>query len=238
MDTGRIEQKTRQSILDHLKEHGPATVDELVRVLGLNSVTVRHHLDILRGEELIADPEVRHRNKPGRPQYVYGLSDKSSTRFPKNYCELAAKLLEEVKSSAAPGSVNVIFDGVAKRLAATAPRCAGDEPLAERLDRAVAFLDDHGYVAGWEKSGEGFLLHTCNCPYEALAKENPELCAMDLTLAASLLGGSVERVSRVLDGASSCSYRLAATGEAAGEPAGAEPDGAEPAPELKRTQSS
>jgi len=237
MDTGRIEQKTRQSILDHLKEHGPATVDELVKVLELNSVTVRHHLDILRGEELIADPVVRHRNKPGRPQYVYGLSDKASTRFPKNYCELAAKLLEEVKASAAPGSVALILDGVANRLAATAPKCAGDEPVAERLDRAVTFLNDHGYVAGWEPSAGGYLLHTCNCPYEGLAKENPELCSMDLTLTGNLLGGTVERVSRVLDGASCCSYRLAAPPKSVAV-VGENPAAEARAAELSRTQSS
>ena len=226
MDTPRIEQKTRQAILDYLKERGPATVDELAQVLKLNSVTVRHHLDILRGEELIADPVVRHRNKPGRPQYAYGLSEKASTRFPKNYCELAAKLLEEVKSSAPPGGVNVIFEGVANRLAASAPKCPSDVPAPERLDRAVAFLNDHGYVASWEASAGGYLLHTCNCPYEALAKQNPELCAMDLTLASNLLGGTVERVSRMLDGAASCSYRLAA-----------EPETRVADPELIRAQS-
>ena len=208
MDTGRIEQKTRQSILDYVKEHGPATVDELAKVLQLNSVTVRHHLDILRGEELIADPVIRHRNRPGRPQYTYGLSDKASTRFPKNYCELAGKLLEEVKASAPPGGLNVIFEGVAQRLAAEAPKCAGTASTAERLNLAVAFLNDHGYVASWDQGQEGYRLHTCNCPYEALAKQNPELCRMDLTLASRLLGGSVERVSRVLDGASTCSYRV------------------------------
>src|SRR5258708_20777085 len=148
MDTGRIEQKTRQSILDYLKEHGPATVDELGKAVGgLNSVTVRHHIDILRSEGLIADPVVRHRNKPGRPQYVYGLSDKASTRFPKNYCELAAKLLEEVKSNSAPGSVAVIFDGVANRLAASAPKCSGDEPVTGRLDQAALFLHHPRYFA-------------------------------------------------------------------------------------------
>lgn len=230
MDRGPIEQKTRQSILDYLKEHGPATVDELVKVLGLNSVTVRHHLDILRGEELIAEPVVRHRNQPGRPQYVYGLSDKASTHFPKNYCELAAKLLEEVKSNTPPGAVNVIFEGVANRLSASAPKGSGDESVTDRLDRAVAFLNDHGYVASWEQADDGYLLHTCNCPYEALAKHNPELCAMDLTLTSNLLGGSVERVSRVLDGASTCSYRLPARAH--------QPDADPVEQELSRTQSS
>ena len=114
MEKGLFEQTTRRTILDYLKEHGQSTVDELARVLKLNSVTVRHHLDILRSDELITDPVVRHRNRPGRPQYVYSLSVKASTHFPKNYCELAAKLLEEVKSSTPPGGVNVIFEGVAK----------------------------------------------------------------------------------------------------------------------------
>ena len=44
-------QKTRRLILDYLKEHGQATVDELAEILGLNSVTVRHHLDILRRQQ-------------------------------------------------------------------------------------------------------------------------------------------------------------------------------------------
>jgi predicted ArsR family transcriptional regulator len=202
-------QQTRQSILEYLKEKGAATVDQLAAVLELNSVTVRHHLDILRGEELIGDPEVRRRNTPGRPQYVYVLTDKASTHFPKNYCDLAAKLLEEVRATTPPSGVNLIFEGVANRLSAAAPKLAGDEPMAQRLERAADFLNDHGYVAGWEQTENGYLLHTCNCPYEALAKQNPELCTMDLTLTGNLLGGTVERVSRVLDGASSCSYRMA-----------------------------
>ncbi len=118
------------------------------------------------------------------------------------------------------GGVNVIFEGVANRLAASAPKCASDRPAAERLDRAVAFLNDHGYVASWEVAPDGYLLHTCNCPYEALAKNNPELCGMDLSLASNLLGTTVERVSRVLDGAASCSYRLAAEPQRPAEAAG------------------
>ena len=229
MDTGLKEQQTRQSILEYLKEKGASAVDELADVLGLNSVTVRHHLDVLRREELIGDPLVRHRNTPGRPQYVYALTDKATNHFPKNYCDLAAKLLEEVRSVTPAAAISVIFEGVANRLSAAAPRLVRNEPMPERIERAAKFLNDHGYVASWEATGDGYLLHTCNCPYEALAKQNPELCSMDLTLAGNLLGGTVERVSRVLDGASSCSYRLAlADGGATAAPE---------EPELSRTQS-
>jgi predicted ArsR family transcriptional regulator len=222
MDTGFKEQQTRQAILEYLKQNGAAAVDELAERVNLNSVTVRHHLDVLRREELIGDPVVRHRSTPGRPQYVYALTDKASAHFPKNYCDLAAKLLEEIKASTPLASVNLIFEGVANRLSAEAPKPVVDEPMADRLERAVDFLNEHGYRASWERPADGYLLHTCNCPYEALAKQNPELCSMDLTLASNLLGGSAEQVSRVLDGASSCSYRVALAAEPAADSVGAE----------------
>ena len=199
-------QQTRKLILDYLKENGQGTVDELAAVLDLTSVTVRHHLDILRSEELVADPMVRRRTTPGRPQFAYTLTDKASQHFPKNYRELAAKLLEEVKAFTPPQGVNVIFEGVANRLSAAAPKPAPGEPLPERLERAVAYLNTQGYVASWEHSEAGYLLHTCNCPYEALAGQNQELCGMDLTFVTNLVGLPVRRLSRVIEGASSCAY--------------------------------
>lgn len=201
-------QDTRKSILDYLKEHGEATVDELAEVLGLTSVTVRHHLDILRGEALVADPAIRHRSTPGRPQYSYSLTPKASEHFPKNYCDLAGKLIDEMKAGVEPDRVNVIFEGVARRLALTAPPPVPGEPLPHRLDRTMDFLNQQGYVARWEETEGGYLLHTCNCPYEALAEGNPELCSMDLNLVGDLLGRLPERVSRVVEGAGSCAYLI------------------------------
>lgn len=201
-------QKTRKLILDYLKEHGQATVDELAEMLDLTSVTVRHHLDILRGQEYVGEPAIRHRSTPGRPQFTYALTDKASTEFPKNYCDLADKLIEQMRASTPPQSVNVIFEGVAYRLSSMAPKLVPGEPLPDRLDRAVAFLNSQGYVASWEATSEGYLLCTCNCPYEALAGRNPELCGMDQTLVNNLLGTTPRRVSRLVEGASSCAYLL------------------------------
>jgi predicted ArsR family transcriptional regulator len=201
-------QETRKTILHYLKTNGAATVDELALVLKLTTVTVRHHLDILRSEGYVCDPVIRHRASPGRPQYTYTLTSKASEEFPKNYCDLAALVLEQVRASAPPQTVNVFFEGVANRMAALAPQADPDEDLAQRFERAVAFLNCQGYVAHWEQADEGYLLHTCNCPYEALAKDNPELCGMDLTLVSNLLGEVPRRVSRVVEGASSCAYLI------------------------------
>ncbi|MDW8327190.1 MAG: ArsR family transcriptional regulator [Anaerolineales bacterium] len=199
-------QTTRKAILDYLKQNGQATVDELAEVLDLTAVTVRHHLDILRREALVAEPVVRHRNSRGRPQHVFTLTQRASEHFPKNYDQLAGAVLEEIKTHN-PQLVNVIFEGVAARLSGEAPRAA-DEPWPERLDRAVQFLNARGYVARWEQTDEGYLIHTSNCPYEALAGKHPELCQMDLVLIGNLLGAVPQRVSRLAEGATSCTYRV------------------------------
>ncbi len=201
-------QQTRQIILNYLKEHGPTTVDKLVEVLNLTSVTVRHHLDILRTEGLVAEPVIRHRTSRGRPQYLYALTEKASQYFPKNYDDLASKILAEIKAASTPQGVNVIFEGVASRFAAEAPRPVPGEPITNRLDRAVAFLNTRGYVAHWEGTSEGFVLHTCNCPYEALAPQNRELCGMDKALIGNLVGAAPQCLTRVADGSSSCAYLI------------------------------
>jgi predicted ArsR family transcriptional regulator len=199
-------QKTRKTILDFIKENGEATVDELADVLGLTTVTVRHHLDILRSDGCVNEPVIRHRSSPGRPQYAYTLAAKASEHFPKNYCDLAALVLDEVRASSPPQAINVFFEGVANRMSALAPAPVPGEALDERLERAVCFLNSQGYVASYERVEDGYVLQTCNCPYEALAKDNQELCGMDLTLMANLLGEVPQRVSRVVEGAVSCAY--------------------------------
>lgn len=205
-------QQTRQLILQYLKEHGQATVDELAQLLHLTPVTVRHHLDVLRGEDLVSDPIIRHRTSPGRPQYAFALTEKASAHFPKSYDSLAAKILAEVRAVAGPQLVNVIFEGVAARLAAEAPTPIPAEQWPQRLERVVGYLNQQGYVAHWETTPAGYILHTCNCPYERLPGEHPELCQMDMTLIGNLLGIVPQRLSRVAEGAGSCAYLIPDTG--------------------------
>ncbi len=61
-------QDTRQQILEIMKRLGEVTVQDLSTELGLTSVTVRHHLEILRSEGYISDPEIVRSSRPGRPR--------------------------------------------------------------------------------------------------------------------------------------------------------------------------
>jgi predicted ArsR family transcriptional regulator len=205
-------QQTRQYILEILREQREATVDELVAALekriqhGITAVTIRHHLDVLRGESLVTEPTVRRRSAPGRPQYVYALTDKAREQFPNNYLTLARNLLGQLKQTLPPPQVNVIVEGVADQMVADAK--LPDLPIEQRLDLVVQYLSQHGYEASWEQCSEGYMLHTHNCPYHQVAGAHEELCTMDMRLISGLVGIVPRQMGRIADQDPSCAYLL------------------------------
>lgn len=205
-------QETRQHILEILRLTGQATVDDLVEELrkrrgdDITPVTVRHHLNLLQQENFITTPQLRHRSTPGRPQHIYALTDKAHEHFPNNYQHLAAGLLDQIRRQLPPEGVNVILEGVAENMAAEAN--IGDVPLITRLDLAVRYLNEHGYIASWEESDDGFTLNTLNCPYHHMANTTDALCEMDMRLVSALIGIVPRMVSRVADGDSMCTYLI------------------------------
>jgi predicted ArsR family transcriptional regulator len=206
-------QQTRRYILDILKIRGEASVDEIVESLhryrgkDITAVTVRHHLIRLKDEGLVASPELRHRDSPGRPQHLYSLTEQAIAQFPNNYQRFAAHLLEGLQAHLPAEGVNVILEDVANHMAEEA-EIQPDLPFEDRLDMAVDYLSSRGYEAYWEYQDQdsAYLLHTSNCPYHHLASDNPALCDMDMRLVASLLGVIPRRHSHMMAGESDCAY--------------------------------
>ena len=205
-------QATRERILNILKERDQATVGELSRELGLTAVTVRHHLDILRSEGFVAPPLVRRRKTPGRPQYVYTLTEDASAFFPKKYDHLAGLILSEVHSCLSPAEVNQMMKRIGEHIA---DRVAlpGEDDFETRLIAAVEFLNEQGYLARWERCEDGedagdYLLHISNCPYERVARQYHEVCTIDLTLLTRLLGISPQRIAWAAQGDHQCIYAI------------------------------
>src|SRR3974377_229533 len=158
-------QATLQRILEILKEHHTATVDELADELELTPVTIRHHLDILRSEGLVQAPQVKRRDSPGRPQHIYALTEAADAYFPKNYAGFTDMMLREMRDQVEPEKMRSILDGVATRMVSKAPPVPANETLPQRMERVVKFLNTQGYDASWEPAEGGCLLHAHNCPY-------------------------------------------------------------------------
>lgn len=200
-------QSTRQRILEILKERKQATVDQLSEALDLTPVTIRHHLDVLRGEGLVDAPKVLRRRGRGRPQYVYGLTEAAGDFFPKNYHSLADLMFDEIRDRFSNTELDQILNAVADRMAAQAPSLGHAQSPQQILNTIVDYLNAQGYVARWNTTpGGDFVLHTCNCPYERVAHAHSEVCQMDANFVAQLVGVSPERTSHMASGDDSCSY--------------------------------
>ncbi len=203
-------QVTREHILKILQERGQATVEELGEELQLTSATIRHHLDTLRGEGLIEAPAIRRRTTPGRPQYIYTLTEAAAQHFPKNYAGLANMMFSEIKERMQPDEVEEVLRSIAGRIAGEFPPGQADEPFENKLDRVLDFLNEKGYMVHCAKNEGVYSMHVVNCPYRDVSHTHAQLCRMDMSLISQLLGVTPQRATEIVDGEGVCIYRFTA----------------------------
>lgn len=214
-------QTVRRRILEILKRRKSATVGELARQLDMAPVSVRYHLDILQGDNLIQVSKVRREGNVGRPKQIYSLTKEANDHFPDNFAPLTAGLVTQLKKALPPEQVEAAFCALAREMA---EEFLEDEELASsdlevRLNHVTDFLNQRGYLARWEKEPtarelvsledkESYLLHTFNCPYAGVSSEHRELCQMDLSLMRNLVGRSCCRLDSLAEEGNCCTYRI------------------------------
>lgn len=201
-------QSVRRRITEIIKETGSATVAELAHELGMAQVSVRHHIDILIGENLVQTIGVRRRNGVGRPSLVYGLTAGAAALFPQRNAQLASSVLSELKAIMPAEAVSGILARVADHMLRGAPAGDPDQPMEERLSEVVRYLTDKGFGATWEAENGRYVIHTSNCPYRGVAEQHPELCEMDHALIRRLVPGAVRLQLNSAVGPGRCSYAV------------------------------
>lgn len=203
-----IMQSVRRRITEILKENGSATVAELAAMLGMAQVSVRHHLDVLVGEDLVELTGVRRHDGAGRPSQMYALTPQAARLFPQRNDALVGKLLVDLKATLPPGEFGELLARMGRTTAHEAPAASSEQTLEERLDDIAQFLTERGYAARWEGCNGRYELHACNCPYAGVADHHPELCSMDLAMMRQLLPDAVRVQTQAIDGAARCTYRI------------------------------
>jgi predicted ArsR family transcriptional regulator len=203
----------RKHILQILKENEGATVAELADQLAMAPVSVRHHLDILQGDNLICVDRVRHKGAVGRPQQVYVLTSDANDYFPNNFAALAGNLARQLKQVLPPDQVQCAFRAMAHEIAGELDQAElAGQSIEVRLARLTGFLNERGYLARWERDVNdpdgGYLLHKCNCPYTGVSTEHRELCLMDQALVDELVGQPCTRTQSMVDNARCCTYQI------------------------------
>lgn len=202
----------RQQILEILKEGDGATVAELADQLSMAAVSVRHHLDILQGDDMICVVRVERKGNVGRPQKIYGLTNQADEHFPDNFASLAESLVRQIKMVLPAEQVQCAFHTIASEMAQGINRTKLEAAsMEERLDMITEFLTQHGYHARWEaveNAEDGYLLHKYNCPYAGVSAEHQELCLMDQALVDELLGQPSHRAQSMILSGSRCTYHI------------------------------
>ena len=206
-------QPVRRRITEILKENGSATVAQLADLLGMAQVSVRHHLDILVGEDLVELAGVQRHTGAGRPSQMYVLTANAAKLFPQRHEALANGILAELKASLPGPAVRDILERVAQRTLREAPEPAPQQTLEERLDEVTEFLAERGYDARWEMQDGRYEIHACNCPFAGVSNQHLELCTMDQAMMSELLPGAVREHTSIARGATRCTYVLRAAAQ-------------------------
>ena len=205
-------QRARRAILDHLKRHPGATLDELAAAAGIAPITARAHVAILTEDGLLRTREAR--GGRGRPFRRYFLTDEAEAYFPRGYDRLALNLLSSVSQLGGQDAVGAVVDHVAAGMAAAyMPRVEGKAP-AERVAAIASIIEEQGGVATWEATESGFVVHEHNCPYLSVSRCSDHVCEIDRRVVAQLAGLPVEVPQRLRDGAESCAFVITGPGAA------------------------
>jgi predicted ArsR family transcriptional regulator len=195
----------RQEILRLLRLRGGMTVEDLSRAMGISSVAVRQHLEVLTAEDLIS--AVTERRPVGRPRRVYALTEAADELFPKRYHLLATMILEHLQEHDGAAKVDEVMQNRRARLEECyAPQMRG-KSLRERVATIARIQDENGYMADWEERNDGsFLLREHNCAICKVARGFPVVCEKERELFADLLDAEVTREQHMLQGDGVCSY--------------------------------
>ena len=195
---------TRDRILQTLLKRPHTTIIELAEAVGINPISVRHHLTNLQVEGLITAEEERH--GVGRPRLVYLLTEHGMERFPTRYLRLTSRLLDQLKSTMPEPMVSKLFLQMATDMAKDYTEQMKGLSMEERLEVAKTLLAEEGFDVEWEKAGEQYHIHEITCPYMQIGQNHPEVCTVDQTLISRMLAVPAEKVQCILAGDARCTY--------------------------------
>jgi len=190
--------------LQTLHRQPKRTINELADAVGINPISVRHHLTNLQMEGLVAADEERH--GVGRPRLVYFLTEVGMENFPTRYLRLTTRLLAQMKETMPEPVVRNLFNQIAEDLAQEYEGQMKGLSMEERLDFVKTMLGEEGFTVEWEKKGKQYEIHEISCPYYQIGISHPEVCTVDQTLISKMLAVPAEKVQCILSGGTFCTY--------------------------------
>ena len=187
------------------------TVDRIAREIGLSSTTIRRHLDILQRDQLVSFDQ--NREGPGRPGFVYSLTDYGHEAGYRDYKSLLIGLLTEISGLSPTDLANKngreLLSFLIARIADEVswpylqPSRSTTDARVAKLERA---LSDRGFAPEITREGDQLEIRLCNCPLRSAALCQEAVCLFDRTLIGAILQVDPVRESSIHDGHTTCLY--------------------------------
>jgi predicted ArsR family transcriptional regulator len=195
---------TRERVLHTLLSRERCTINDLAEAVGINPISVRHHINRLEAEGLVTSEEERH--GVGRPHRLYFLTVKGREQFPTRYVQLTMRLLEQLKGTMPQPMVNKLFSQMAQDLASEYRSEVEGLSMEERLNLIQTLLTSEGFAVEWEQHEDSYHIREINCPYYRVGQDHPEVCSLDQTLISTLLDIPAQKIQCMLLGDAHCTY--------------------------------
>ena len=206
-----LEEPTRRRLYEYVvAQPEPVSRDDAATALGVPRTTAAFHLDKLSEEGLLATCFERRTGRTGpgagRPAKLYQRSEREiEISLPERQYAVAGRLLaaaiEDAESTGT--SPREAVNRRAREYGEAIGSTAGAAPLTE-------ILAAHGFEPRPDKGG----IALANCPFQRIAKEQPQLvCGMNLHLLAGLVSSlDIPYEARLEPTPGSCCVRLVQSG--------------------------
>jgi DeoR family transcriptional regulator, suf operon transcriptional repressor len=183
---------TRERVLEALSAQPHSTIVEVAKAVGINAISVRHHLTHLQADGLVTTEEERH--GVGRPHMVYLLTENGMEHFPTGYVRLTGNLLDHLKQSLSQEKLDNVFKSMADKLTSEYKADLAILNLEQKLELLTQVMAKEGFDIQWQRNGNQYEIREVSCPFYRIGKDHPEVCLFDRTLIANILSIPPEKI--------------------------------------------
>ncbi|MDX2182384.1 MAG: hypothetical protein SFW08_00225 [Gemmatimonadaceae bacterium] len=199
----------KADLLVAIKKAQSIGAKELGTQFGVTANALRRHLDSLEEDGVVAR-RLEQRGL-GAPTHAYFLTAAGEALFPQAATDALGELLDAVKATGASDEVVAVFRRRWESLANQAKPLAASMTFSERAQLVAELLSAEGYLAEAEViGGDQVVIREHHCAVRAVAERFPAVCEAEQRFLEQLLGTTVTREARVLDGCSHCAFHAQA----------------------------
>lgn len=197
---------TREKILKILLDNPAISINELAEAVGINGISVRHHLSSLQVDGLIIAREERH--GVGRPRQIFSLSEKGMEQFPTSYIKFSNTFISQIKEIIPEKIIKECFLQIAAKIIDRNRSDWSTMAFTERLNMLITVLAEEGFHIKLENDAENIHLRLLSCPLYQVGATHPEICLLDQHVISGILEHHAARTHCILSGDAFCNYQI------------------------------